>query len=442
VSKPFDPTDKKNQHYLDYFREKTWLIIEVSASTRSSIKKTIMQLGVVKENFFDAIDFNQANELIETSNPDFIITNKVLVGGSGLDLFSRHLKASPNRLESGFFILSDENSIAEIALVLEYEVDGMISLPFTGATIQNSIIEGVKDKIKPTSYQQKSEEGRVHYINKKFIEAKACLKAANLLDKKPFLGEYLLGQVFHDEEKLVEATQSYEKSIAANAHYYKPMSRLTQIYYQNKEYEKAYNLNLLMAQKYPIPPHKIPELIRLSIFNKKYEDIVNYSTLFNTIKNPSEEMQKYLSAGTAILGKYFFSNNEYEKGIEAFKTSFKNCNGKYEILKSITSTCEEHGKIDFLFELLEKSDLEKWPSSAQVFHFYTMHLTSTNDQQIITYGEKLIKNKVKDPMVYKVLIKRGIQAARKSSFIDGLVFEASNAFPDFRDEFNTLAKKS
>jgi tetratricopeptide (TPR) repeat protein len=442
MSKPFDPTDKKNQFYLDYFSNKKWLVVEVSASVRSSLKKTIMQLGVKKDNLSDAVDFSQAKNIIETTSPNFVITNKVLDGGSGLDLFALQMNVSPNRLESGFYVLTDENSIAEVSMVLEYEVDGMISMPFTGATILNAIVEGVKDKVKPTAYQNKVEDGRVNYINGKLTEAKNSLKAANSLDKKPYLGEYLLGQVFHDEKKLDEATSSYEKSIAANAQYYKPLSRLAQIYYQNKEYEKAYNINLLMAQKYPIPPHKIPELIRLSIFNKKYEDIVNYSSLFNAIKNPSEELQKYLAAGTAILGKYFFSINDNEKAIDALRISFKNCNGKYEILKNITNTCEDHGKVDFLFELLEKADLGKWPSNAQVFHFYTMHLTSKSDQQVITYGEKLIKNNVKDPLVYKGLIKRGVLAARKPAFIEGLVTEASNSFPEFKDEFNTLAKKS
>ncbi|MGZ3788816.1 MAG: tetratricopeptide repeat protein [Bacteriovorax sp.] len=434
----FDPADKKNKPVLDFFEDKSWLVIDMSARVRTSIKKSIAQLGSKMSNMHDADNFNDAQDFIRTNKPNFVIGTKTINGGSTIDLFSLHMKVLPNRLQNGFFILAEENSVDEVALALEYEMDGIISLPFTGFTIIDGLVNGVKHKISPSPYLLKVEEGRGSYLSGNLERATETFESSLTMDKHPYESYCFLGQIYSDYNLLEKAIHCYEDSIQHNSEYYKSLNRLSSLYYQTKEFKKAYELNFHMAQKFPTAPAKIPELIRLSIINKKYEDIGSYLKIFNTISEPDVQTQIYLAAGLAVLGKYFISHDDPEKGVEALKTAFKYSNGKYEILKSIMYSFAEAKKSDVLFKLFEHVDLALWPENVHGLYFYNVHLTSKDDAHVIALGEQLLKKKIKDIHIYRGVIERGIKMKRKIGIIEGQVLEAIKEFPESKEEFEEL----
>ena len=438
MSEYFDPSDKKNKPILDYFSDKTWLVIEISSSTRNSIKKTVSQLGSKLANMHDADNFVDAQKLILSAKPQFVIGNKNINGGSTVALFQDHLKAVPNRINSGFFIITEENSVAEVALFLEYDMDGIISLPFTGHTILETLISGVKHKVNPSPYSRKIEEGRVSYINGNLKVADVAFQEALELHKHPYEGHYFLGRINNDNNLEEEAIKCYEESISHNSVFYKGLKALSSIYYQRKDFAKAYDTNLLMANSYPTSPARIPELIRLSIINQKYEDVSNYLKVSQGIQAPSAEIQIYLSAGLAILGKYFSTTNDSEKGIEALIAAFSFSNGKYEILKSITESFQKFNKLEILLEKFEQIDISNWSNESQGLYFHTLHITSDDDTKVITLGEKLLRNKVRTIHVYKGLIERGIKIKRKSNFFERIVLEGSANVPDSKEELELM----
>jgi tetratricopeptide (TPR) repeat protein len=442
MSELFDPNDKKNKPILDYFENKSWLVVEVSSSTRNSLKKTIAQLGSKMANMYDADNFVDAQNLLNSKKPHFILGNKTINGGSTVSLFNSHLKAVPNRMNGGFFIITDENSLAEVALSLEYDMDGIISTPFTGFTIIDTLISGVKHKLVPTPYLKKIEEGRDRYINGHLDTARESFQTALSLHKHPYEGHYFLGKIYSDNNLQDEAIHCYEESIYHNSEFFKSLKNLSSLYYQKKEYTKAYDTNLLMANKYPTSPDKIPELIRLSIINQKYEDIINYLKIFHTIDSPSPEMQIYLSAGLAILGKYFLNCNDAEKGVEALKGAFKFCNGKYEILKSITKSFQQYNRLNILFDLFEQTDISEWSFEAQALYFHTLHCVSNDDQRVVMTGERLLKTKVREILLYRGLIERGIKMKRKINYIENLVLEGTRILPEYKDELEGLLKRA
>lgn len=442
MSQYFDPSDKKNKPILEYFENKVWLIIDASAGTRTSIKKSVAQLGSKMANMIDADNFNDAQQIIESRKPHYVIGNNQINGGSSVQLFSSHLKAVPNRLGAGFFIVADNAFIGEIALALEYDMDGIIVLPFTGSSIIDSVVQSVKHKIAPTSYLNKIEEGRVSLIKGNLERAMESFQTAVKLNAHPYEGLYYLGQVYSECELKEKAISFYEESILHNANYYKSLNKLRSIYYHQNDFKKAYNINLSMVKNYPTPPDKIPELIRLSIINQKYEDINNYLKVYRTIQTPEERTQTYLSAGLAILGKYFINHHDTDRGIDALKGSFKFSNGKYEILKSISQSFEECHHLDILLEMFEETDLDQWPENAQGIYFHIIHLTSKDNQRVIMTGERLLSKKIKDVLIYKGLIERSIKMKRKSGSLESLMLEATRDFPDHKSEFEELFLKS
>ena len=166
--------------------------------------------------------------------------------------------------------------------------------------------------------------------------------------------------------------------------------------------------------------------------------------MFQDIKSPGPEMQNYLSAALAILGKYFVSIKDTDRAVIALKDAFKFSNGKYEILKSLTLSFQELDKADVLFELYDRIDLNLWPKRIQGLYFYALHLSCNNnvdDTRVIQEGEKLLKNNIQDPFIYKGLIERNIKVNRKQGVIDDLIAKACQNFPELTHYFENLAKQ-
>jgi tetratricopeptide (TPR) repeat protein len=431
MSEYFDPLDKKNKAILDYFENKTWLIIDASTSTRTSIKKSVVQLGSKLSNMIDCDNYTDALKIIETKGPHYIVGNNTINGGSSVQLFEPHLKKVSNRLGSGFFVIADSSAIEEVALALEYDMDGIIVQPFTGSSVIDSVLQSVKAKITPSNYASKIEEGRTSLLKGNLERAMESFQTAVKLNARPYEGFYFLGQIYTEYELKEKAISSYEESVQHNPEYFKSLNRLRSIYYHQNDYKKAYDINLTMAKKYPTPSNRIPELVRLSIINEKYEDINNYLKVYRTIQTPETQTQTSISAGLAILGKYFINQREIDKAVDALKGSFKFSNGKYEILKSISQSFEECEKLNILLDMFEETDLDQWPENVQGVYFHVIHLTSKDDQMVIMTGERLLAKKIKDVLIYRGLIERSINMKRKLGSLESLVLQATRDFPDY-----------
>lgn len=438
MSNYFDPAAKENLAVLEYFENKTWLVVDVSASTRSSIKKSLSQIGPKISNMLDCDNLKDALEIIDSKKPNFIIGHKTINGGSTIDLFGPHLKVSPNRLESGFFVITEENSLSEVAMALNYDMEGLISVPFTGQSIINTVLAGIKHKITPTPYLKRLYEAQELLLKKDIDFAAATFEEAIALHAHPYEAHYFMGEIHKQRSDIQEAIESYERAVAHNPKHYKTLRDLSALYYQEKNYKLAYETNVQLAQSYPIPPERIPELIRLSIINKKYSDIINYLKVFDNIKSPNVDTQLSVAAGLAVLGKHFVGLGELDNACEALKRAFVCSNGKYEVLKSISKTFQEMGKSEVLLESFENFDLSSWPDVAESIYFQTLHIVSTDDHAVINYGEKLIKKKVLDIEIYKGIIERGIKMKRKLGVIEGQVFEAIRVFPSHKKELEAL----
>lgn len=213
MSNYFDPQAKENKVYLDYFETKKILIIDPSLSTRSSLKKTLLQIGAKQPNIFDTDNYKISLENIQLMKPDFVIASRFMAGGSVVDLFYEHQKTNPNRIKSGFFVITEENSLSEVAHSLNYEMDGLISFPFTGASVISAIIASTKHKVTPTPYLLKLNLGREQFVHNQMEFAQSFFEEALKLDDHPFEALYYLGSMHYKHGETAEAIEKLEKPI-------------------------------------------------------------------------------------------------------------------------------------------------------------------------------------------------------------------------------------
>jgi tetratricopeptide (TPR) repeat protein len=431
-------SSKKNRMLQEYFKTKSWLIVESSATTRNSLKKTLSHLGSKINHMLDASNMAEALGLIETKKPHFVIANNRLTGGDVTSLFHLHSKIVSNRLNGGFFVMAQESAIADIALSFEYDMDGIIALPFSGFTVVDSILKSVQHKLSPTPYLIKIEEGRSALLRGNPERASVMFETAITLHKHPYEAFFFMGQIYKSINLIEKAIRAYEESVLHNNSYFRSLNSLSKIYYEIKDYKNAYDMNFLMAQKFPTPPAKIPELIHLSIINKKYDDVSGYLKLFQERRAADSQTEINLSAGLAVLGKHLLSQRETNKAVEALRSAFKYSNGKYEILESLMRSFQECGKMSVLLRSFEETNLSLWPENVQGLYFYTFHKVSDDDLSVLSLGEKLLRKKVKDVYLYRGFIERGIKMNRKLGNTENIVLQAIKNFPDERALFENL----
>lgn len=442
MSNYFDPQAKENKIYLDYFENKKWLIIDPALSTRSSLKKTLQQIGSKQALMQDTDNFKMALETIQLLKPDFVIASRFMTGGSVVDLFYEHQKTNPNRLKSGFFVISEENSLSEVAHSLNYEMDGLISFPFTGASVISAIMASAKHKVDPTTYLLKLNLGREQYFNNQIDFAESFFEEALKLDDHPFEALYYSGLLHYKKGEIDQAIDKLEDAYFHNPNHFKTIHDLSIFYYEKHRYKDAYELSVALVQKFPTPPDIIPKLVHLSVINKNYGDIINYFKIFSKIENPPKNIQKSMSAGLATLGIYFSNTQNFEKARESLLLSFKYSEGKYEILETITRTFEKMNMLKALVDEFLNTDTEQWPPNSQGFYFHAVHKTVENHQEVMGLGDKLLRQKIKNPLIEIGMIERGIESKRKLGSIESLVQEASRKYPESAAIFEALLQKA
>jgi hypothetical protein len=160
------------------------------------------------------------------------------------------------------------------------------------------------------------------------------------------------------------------------------------------------------------------------------------------VRTPDAETQISLSAGLAILGKYFIHQNEIERGVESLKIAYHFSNGKYEIISSLLQSFKECGKLEILVGLFEQTDLDSWNDNIQGLYFHSIHCVTKDHQYVLGMGEQLLRKKIKEVYIYEGMIERSVKANRKIGAIENLVLEASRDFPSEKERFEKMLERA
>jgi hypothetical protein len=65
-----------------------------------------------------------------------------------------------------------------------------------------------------------------------------------------------------------------------------------------------------------LSPERIPDLIKLAVVNKKYDDIFFFYDFSQKIEIQDIVIKKHLAAGLAICGKFLLDGEKKKKGVE------------------------------------------------------------------------------------------------------------------------------
>ncbi len=433
---PLKPEDVKK---LTESAQKLRYLIADPSSSRKSLRKMLGDFQVRPSNIDVVEKFTEATDMIKAKKPNVIFADYSLDGEGALALVE-HQRAALEGKELGVFFLSTQkDSNAVMSGAAEESVDGLLLKPFTFEALKDVFMENIQRKIAPTPYEKTIESGQALLHAKKTNEALELFRKAIGLSPKPALACYWEGQTFEQLEKVDEAIRSYEKGLSHDPTHYRCLLGLVQSRMKICDYNNAYNTARKLSESHTVPVKHVPLLIRASIYNLKFEEILAFYSYVDAMLQIDPRAAESLSAGLVVAGTWMLRRGKKEEAVNAFRKAEVSSRGNPKILKKIAVELMAKGMDAEKKALMTRlpQELKDSPEFINAEIEYLMSQPETVGQGLQMANDMISSGKA-DPFVYEVTIKKMIESGRKKDRAQELVDEACAKFPNEQTRFKNL----
>jgi tetratricopeptide (TPR) repeat protein len=424
-----------------FFKNKKALIIEDKKTARGTIKKSIIFFGVNVSNIETADSIEKATALLENNSFDLVFCNSEIKEKDATHLVDLHTKTNPNRAKVLYILISTPNSLASACKILDSDIDDYIAEPFSATSFNESLYKLTKRKMNKT-------KGYIEYHN-----AKACLYKNDLVEAEKsidYLKEdfdyadeayFLEGKLYLQHGDLETSLLLFEKALEINHKHYPSLKVLIKGLTELERYGEAYAVTKKLLEHYPINPSQLPELIKLSLLNKKYDDLMNYAKFFHNLEEKCPSIKTTIAASLVLCGKYFFDSGDKTKAIQTLLEAVKASSGKLSIIQNIVLTFMKYDELTIARDVLHKFEpLHGHQVSYQVLEV-ELHSLNNDTNSVLRKGLPLAQRGIVDKSLYTAVIKGMVKANKKQDIIEELVENAIKHFPKEESLFKSLYKK-
>ena len=425
--------------FSDSIQGFSFLIADPSASRRS-IRKLLSQL-LVKGNKVEMVDnYNEAIRHMEVNRPHVVFADYDLGGRISFELLDAYRKTTADYHMRSFFMIATKESSNLVSTAAEENVDAVLLKPFTFDQLKNLFMQVMTDKIKPSPYMRALEEGKRQMVAGNHDVAVQIFQKARLSDPKPALACYYEGNVYLQSKRLKEALACFDIGLKFVPDHFRCMLGRLDSLIAMGDYVSAYSAGRTVATYHSIPLKRIPELIRLSILNKKFDDVLGFYQYADLITQLDETVSMHLASGLVVCGLHFMQINNAEAAVAAFRKAEVASKGHPKVLKRILCSLISAGLENDAQSFMSRMPPDIIDSTEVHLAELEFYDKSKPAAQALEIGMKLLAKGIKDFKLYDVAIRKSIELKRKRSILEDLSFKAITAFPDKREHFENLIK--
>ncbi|WP_127718126.1 hypothetical protein [Halobacteriovorax sp. HLS] len=424
----------------DFFRNKTALIVEEKKTAKGTIKKMLISFGVHISKIETAESIKHAKSLIKAMKHDIVFCNEKISEVSAIDLIDLHSKLYPNRSNLLYALIGSPNSVASACKILDSEIDDYIAEPFSATSIAESFLKLTKRKMNTSVGYTQYHQAKAALSENDLDKAEQCIEI--LKEDFDYADEayYLEGKLYlqHGDEQT--SLLFFEKALEINFKHYSSLKELIKGYQVLGKNVEAYETTKKLLANYPINPSLLPDLIRLSLLNKQYDDLLNFSKFFQSLDEKSPSLRTNIAASLVICGKYYFESGNNTKAIQVLLEATKSSMGKLQIIQNIVQTLILNKEVKVARDILYK--FEPLHANDENYQILEVELASYNNDNttVSKKGLPLIQKGIVNKTLYQAVIKTSIQTNRKKDFINELIDTAIGHFPSDATLFKGLYK--
>lgn len=436
-----DMNPKKVQAIKKFLGDKKALIADDKKTTRTTLKKILTKFGVKVQHIFIADNNSDASEIINDLKIDIVFAGYNVGSEKGIDLLNTHMNVFPNRQRAIFSLISGPNSIASSCLILDTEADDYIAEPFTTKSIADSFLKIVERKITSSPFLNAYHKTKELIFLNELDTARKIIEPLKLGQNHLDEIYYLEARVFQEEGNTEEALKLFEMALEVNDSHYLSLKSLVEEYSNLKMWKNAYTHTIKLLNNYPINPENLPELIRLSIANQQYEDLIKYAEFFSGLEVQSPCLKTNIAASLVICSNYFMKNKERDKGVKTLLEAVKHSSGKFSILEKIISIFIEYKEVKLAYDILNQFEPLHGENPSYRNLEIQIDYCNKDIKSVLKKGIPLAESGAANIEVYEVVILSSIQAQRKTNSIIHLIDKAAAKFPERSKYFQSMYKE-
>ncbi len=436
--------DTLDPRFIEFIQKSQFLVVDPHSSSRNALRRLCLDLGAKSPNVNAVDNLGDAHEMISKLRPQFLIVEYEMGGGRcGMDLIHVQRKWYEKDSERVFLLLTSNQSPAILSHAEEEEVDSILPKPFTAAKFRDQLLAAIAPKFNPTPYLTAIQDGKTALVRKNFPDAIAAFRKARKLDPKPTAACFYEGVANRKSEKPDDAAKCFERGLTFDPKNFRCLEGLYEISMERKDPAKSYALTRLMYAEHPYTPRRIPELVKLSIANKKFKDVLDYYKFFVQMEARDEATCLSLAAGLVLTGRNYLLKGKKkaaDKAVDCFDKAVSISKGKAGIYKGVLRALLEtkHPKQAEAYLKALPSDLADSEEIMLLWFDQTLLAGSTND--VLMIGSRLLSKGIKNEKIYESMIVKSLEAGRRHSTVEHLFIDACRIYPEKREYFENLMK--
>lgn len=395
----------KKEVFKKFMEESEILVVDKNTGSRSRLLKIVSDLGAKRHMIHTAGSLLEASDLLDTKKITLVLSDYMIAGGSGFDLFKTIREQQPNNKKLCLVLVTSNISQTAVAKAAEEDVDSFIIKPYTLQSIHENLISTIMAKIQPSEYVQKIDAAKKHIQAGELDAAEVLLKAAMNQNPKPALALFYLGQIEFIRRFLDKAQSSYQEGLSFNTIHFKCLVGLYELFLKDNKFAEAYAIVKKISKYFPANPDRLAQIVRLAIRTENFRDMQFYYEVFTSLEERPAVMINYIGAGLFISGKYLYNIGETETAVQYFDNIAISCSEYTKFLRAIITFLSENNQA----QSAEKY-LSRFPASTKndddyiISDFLLTAKMGYEPSKVVKAGLDVYNRKIRDVEVMKALI--------------------------------------
>jgi tetratricopeptide (TPR) repeat protein len=358
VFTPEKRPENPKKSVADFLANKRVLMVDPIGVFSTLATRHLSELGVDRKNFITATSLEIAEEILRNMKPEIVLSQHREDQPFSTALARQHASIHPDPTQRIFCLISEKNSATLIPAAAEAGADCLFILPISKNNFQKIVMETALAKLNPSAYGKTLLKGRSHLESGDYKNALTFFESAKGFSKAPALACYYEGVTRSALQEWDQAEQCFREGLDHNPNHYKCLTGLFDALVDRKNYTEAYEVGQKLGDTHPLNPERIPDMIRLSVSNERYQDILSFYESFAVIDPNDEFIAKHLAAGLVVCGKYFLKKGDRASALAALQRAETASKGKVAILREIALTLKKAGLKDELSGFLTRAPRE------------------------------------------------------------------------------------
>jgi CheY-like chemotaxis protein len=428
--------EKKRLIFQERIQNKRILICDSSSASRRRLAKMLVDLGSKMPFISIHEKYSTALDELPKFNPDIIIADFDLIGGSGFDLIQAQ-RATLKTTKDHFFVIVTANSTqSAIAQAAEEDIDAYILKPYTIQSFNESLLDAWFSKFNPSPYIIEINEGKELLFSGKLEESILVFKKAKELHPKPALALFYAGQAEQARQSFGDALKNYKQGLTINKLHFKCLIAQFELLMSQKEYTAAYEVVTRIAKFFPANPKRLASVLRLAIQTEHFQDIESYYLTFTQLETRSDELLRYMCAGLLVTARHYFREKTFPRANDlVLRAAVSSAHLQAYLVKGV----------ELLSEYRQKNEAHEIANRIQLgtphYEIGKFLVSSISDapNRVFHNGKQLLSKGIEWPSVYALSIAKALECGERDE-AEAIFRNAVKKFPSDAKTFETAAQ--